>query len=188
MPLHMPTISIHALREEGDSTVSGARSGSSGYFYPRPPRGGRRSDSTLSASASAISIHALREEGDRSRCITLCYVEDFYPRPPRGGRPTAGTAALSQLAISIHALREEGDSKMIFCGTSPEISIHALREEGDVRAAPREPAIQAISIHALREEGDPTRLSAKAGAHYFYPRPPRGGRRWNPVPASHGRR
>ena len=36
------TISIHALREEGDTTQAGP-SISPGYFYPRPPRGGRLS-------------------------------------------------------------------------------------------------------------------------------------------------
>ena len=36
---------------------------------------------------------------------------------------------------------------------------------------------QMISIHALREEGDlPRFFWTEAGALYFYPRPPRGGR------------
>ena len=57
------SISIHALREEGD-IVHG-----------------------IGESLSFISIHALREEGDR-RCPTIyLYEEHFYPRPPRGGRP-----------------------------------------------------------------------------------------------------
>ncbi len=34
-------ISIHALREEGDSVSSATRM-RSWYFYPRPPRGGRQ--------------------------------------------------------------------------------------------------------------------------------------------------
>ena len=33
-------ISIHALREEGDSRPPWCRC-SAAYFYPRPPRGGR---------------------------------------------------------------------------------------------------------------------------------------------------
>ena len=33
-------ISIHALREEGDTATTSPR-GSQSYFYPRPPRGGR---------------------------------------------------------------------------------------------------------------------------------------------------
>ena len=34
-------ISIHALREEGDAGAA-AVAASLAYFYPRPPRGGRR--------------------------------------------------------------------------------------------------------------------------------------------------
>ena len=58
------SISIHALREEGDgqsrSFLPGCR-----YFYPRPPRGGRPVVAPVTLSALPISIHALREEGDR---------------------------------------------------------------------------------------------------------------------------
>ena len=101
------SISIHALREEGDQTRP-TRSMQSVHFYPRPPRGGRHETfarmcntmqflSTPSArratpataqavDAEDISIHALREEGDQSKPMrggTRLY---FYPRPPRGGR------------------------------------------------------------------------------------------------------
>ena len=78
-------ISIHALREEGDSAA--------------PPSEGR----------GIISIHALREEGDFvpipisgieeeflstpsarratcAACASICRRGNFYPRPPRGGR------------------------------------------------------------------------------------------------------
>ena len=56
------SISIHALREEGDAQRP-PRCWRIGHFYPRPPRGGRlcRADSGYSA-------------------------QHFYPRPPRGGR------------------------------------------------------------------------------------------------------
>ena len=56
-------ISIHALREEGDGFSSMYLSIAS-YFYPRPPRGGRREDVRVSRQRRSISIHALREEGD----------------------------------------------------------------------------------------------------------------------------
>ena len=56
-------ISIHALREEGDEPGSRRRRGH-GDFYPRPPRGGRRTRSPSFIVVSSISIHALREEGD----------------------------------------------------------------------------------------------------------------------------
>ena len=85
------------------------------YFYPRPPRGGRRDFyvqgvdlteflSTPSArratrmtelkdSRFTISIHALREEGDQSNRLLLSASRYFYPRPPRGGRPVLCGAA-----------------------------------------------------------------------------------------------
>ena len=56
-------ISIHALREEGDGAAPhGEQSGRN--FYPRPPRGGRRSCRPTIKASGRISIHALREEGD----------------------------------------------------------------------------------------------------------------------------
>ena len=101
-------ISIHALREEGDSGFSqstirrrvflstpSARRATFGlyrmprlriYFYPRPPRGGRPSLRRYYSTSSSISIHALREEGDGSRPAGAAGGRDFYPRPPRGGR------------------------------------------------------------------------------------------------------
>ena len=108
MLLEKGGISIHALREEGDGSSS-SRWRAAVYFYPRPPRGGRRRItednvpaklflSTPSARRAtvlcvflrvsrAISIHALREEGDRSTPRLTSMLTYFYPRPPRGGRP-----------------------------------------------------------------------------------------------------
>ncbi len=57
------------------------------------------------------------------------------------------------------------------------ISIHALREEGDTGGAGRKPS-KNISIHALREEGDDIQTRKSSRHDNFYPRPPRGGRRW----------
>ena len=155
-------ISIHALREEGDprSLCSAAPPG---YFYPRPPRGGRRSPPPHHQGAGGISIHALREEGDASKCQHL----------------------MKKIFISIHALREEGDPEgAVLCHQPQRISIHALREEGDVQGAQhtirgnkflstpsarratarhqRRPGAAHISIHALREEGD-SKLADKIG-------------------------
>ena len=149
-----PAISIHALREEGDSGLFSFSSGTNSNFYPRPPRGGRQPRTGW----------ILRHRGD------------FYPRPPRGGRP--GIVGLHCVAknISIHALREEGDFSVHLPVRCHPISIHALREEGDVagvvslwvvhRFLSTPSARRAtccprcclhpfgISIHALREEGD----------------------------------
>ena len=60
------TISIHALRVEGDYK----------HFFNR-------------FAEVKISIHALRVEGDTCDVRTLeLALLDFYPRPPGGGRPT----------------------------------------------------------------------------------------------------
>ena len=103
-------ISIHALREEGDS-VAIPSSGQLMHFYPRPPRGGRPVETYLDANSWDISIHALREEGDWQTRRFNHDVQDFYPRPPRGGRLSDHQPGLLLFSISIHALREEGDSK-----------------------------------------------------------------------------
>ena len=103
------SISIHALREEGDQT-SQVKKLHRHDFYPRPPRGGRRQSS-------------------KQICRQTDY---FYPRPPRGGRHSQPTNGSTNRPISIHALREEGDllqrQGRLF---QRVISIHALREEGD---------------------------------------------------------
>ena len=178
--------------------ISRACSTQAADFYPRPPRGGRPDDappprragsflSTPSARRATIpgrfrsrriqiSIHALREEGDRD---------------------VRGVADLQQ--ISIHALREEGDrsrkcsrkpasrflstpsarrataSTAVCASTEEFLSTPSARRATETiftaRSTPR------ISIHALREEGDPLSTRALAARCYFYPRPPRGGRR-----------
>ena len=168
------TISIHALREEGD----------------RGPH--------LTAGGKRISIHALREEGDRIGQHVKMLDGDFYPRPPRGGRPnglvafangyiflstpSARRATHRQRAgrhpesISIHALREEGDDQSRGLHSGCIISIHALREEGDLQPVYGRHRFCQISIHALREEGDCRTWCTAWRTAYFYPRPPRGGR------------
>ena len=170
-----------------------------GNFYPRPPRGGRPHLLVLLGSDVLISIHALREEGDLNRGVSLdqldisihalreegdpvqgawsqrhgqflstpsarratvrssgakvflCY---FYPRPPRGGRPAWKSACFpAQRFLSTPSARRA-----------------TLRQR-------RYAVHHGISIHALREEGDLPPKLANRMTLYFYPRPPRGGRR-----------
>ena len=85
-----------------------------------------------------------------------------------------------QIWISIHALREEGDLDQFLDGIHISISIHALREEGDFSRFLRGRKCAGISIHALREEGDRGSENNTGGNTYFYPRPPRGGRQFDP--------
>ena len=120
-----------------------------GYFYPRPPRGGRRD------MAEAVNIQQAFLSTPSARRATR--LDDgkaygrryFYPRPPRGGRPIAFDTFRQFPVISIHALREEGDGSVPFRSCKRQISIHALREEDDP-----------VQDGAYRRCGD------------FYPRPP----------------
>ena len=88
--------------------------------------------------------------------------------------------------ISIHALREEGDKVKL---ELTYLMIEFLSTPSARRATifPGFLAIlTAISIHALREEGDSRYPGVMRKFHYFYPRPPRGGRpgrrRWLSMP------
>ena len=101
-------ISIHALREEGDrsntmssttypkflSTPSARRATRTHrngrrmqrHFYPRPPRGGRRSsENTMSGVRSFLSTPSTRRATSTGTLGTSA-PGNFYPRPPRGGR------------------------------------------------------------------------------------------------------
>ena len=145
-------ISIHALREEGDAWKSFARFSRS-YFYPRPPRGGRRSRRAAHVRPLEISIHALREEGDlRVRtCVTI--YRYFYPRPPRGGRRQLSRVPFALLlflstpsARRATNVRDQTDTNLIFLSTPSARRATNFRETATAKTT--------ISIHALREEGD----------------------------------
>ena len=174
LPREMP-ISIHALREEGDAfmpslTVSLAlflstpsarratggalqRHTRQGYFYPRPPRGGRHSPCVAWEQGHSISIHVLREEGDSAPVLLGRLLHNFYPRPPRGGRLIAKVlAGRCAIFLSTPSARRATTGEFIDL-------IH-----------------KKISIHALREEGDTTEPDLTTISFDFYPRPPRGGR------------
>ena len=123
-------ISIHALREEGDSRSNGMVPATVD-FYPRPPRGGRP------CGAYHQSAHHY-----------------FYPRPPRGGRPSLMVAgALLWKFLSTPSARR---------------ATSHLVEHKRPCAFLSTPSARRATCKIL------------AGKHrtvYFYPRPPRGGRR-----------
>ena len=101
------SISIHALREEGDGSHAD-RVGNVGQFLSTPSARRATGFYCTAVVLYAISIHALREEGDTDKLYTFLAYE-----------------------ISIHALREEGDLPIRYLQGHRHISIHALREEGD---------------------------------------------------------
>ena len=109
-------ISIHALREEGDRSVCGLPLLSED-FYPRPPRGGRLSDTEDTVGDVLISIHALREEGDQDWYSRSCMMANFYPRPPRGGRRYAANwGDRFSLFLSTPSARRATYGKLFFLG------------------------------------------------------------------------
>ena len=81
-------ISIHALREEGDPARLRCFP-TRCYFYPRPPRGGRPSTPSSSASAAQFLSTPSARRATSSGGNFSSRTRYFYPRPPRGGRPTA---------------------------------------------------------------------------------------------------
>ena len=143
------------------STPSGWRATSMGVariafcsdFYPRPPGGGRPEPWCSERSIPFISIHALRVEGDTFVAPYRSGSSDFYPRPPGGGRH--------------HRLADLEDIERFLStpsGWRATISVLHIVLHFD------------ISIHALRVEGDPAGSDQRLLFHYFYPRPPGGGR------------
>ena len=110
MPLRSKTylISIHALREEGDSLFS-STSTQTGRISIHALREEGDLDPSQSLRGVRISIHALREEGDTKSPHTSFWLSIFLSTPS-ARRATQKVAELTKrYNISIHALREEGD-------------------------------------------------------------------------------
>ena len=112
-------ISIHALREEGDDTVT-----------------------ETAVTVGTISIHALREEGDAA-CQLFKVLLYLFLSTPSARRATlddrAGVGQVGVFLSTPSARRATGRK----CGSlhRRHISIHALREEGDVKTGYQRTAI-----------------------------------------------
>ena len=147
------SISIHALREEGDSK-RGRFYRFRHDFYPRPPRGGRPESlyrpTSTSLFLSTPSARRATWVGGRHRQRLRSFLST-----PSARRATSSTLpAHRPRVISIHALREEGDDLVPVDALLPP-DFYPRPPRGGRRlsvstALPR----RAISIHALREEGD----------------------------------
>ena len=147
-------ISIHALREEGDYQVVFCYPQAC-YFYPRPPRGGRRGE--------------VRH---------LCIIQnDFYPRPPRGGRPCYPAERSARPYISIHALREEGDIvlNIVPLAVAIFLSTPSARRATGMGTVGLTTPLPFLSTPSARRATCCCRSQGHELRH-FYPRPPRGGR------------
>ena len=117
-PLQPPecnSISIHALREEGDSW-SLMPSSESFNFYPRPPRGGRRSWVEAGQPQGSISIHALREEGDPHIKGDKIWTRKFLSTPS-ARRATAKTETKSLFSNKLYNILHEFRRALIYNGS-----------------------------------------------------------------------
>ena len=147
------SISIHSLREEGDSC----------------------SQSTPSASRSFQSTPSARRETDKRFNFLLCAL---FQSTPSARRETAPSPRISFLPLHFNPLPPRGGrpAQPVPQGGSEDISIHSLREEGDFILRLLYRVILIISIHSLREEGDNIISSTSSCSGNFNPLPPRGGR------------
>ena len=146
------SISIHALREEGDWEQ------------------GRPVDLLL------ISIHALREEGD---CELVCDDVEYllFLSTPSARRATANKRPCrAGLYISIHALREEGDEQLSkVCGLHRHFYPRPPRGGRQYYIRHLVDADIFLSTPSARR-ATPITSTTRAATANFYPRPPRGGR------------
>ena len=191
------SISIHALRAEGDEDAHGNYMTEQISIHALREEGDPVIPLKLCGLVE-ISIHALREEGDvvpldaqpvyllflstpSARRATLPLFRasensDFYPRPPRGGR--LHTRKSMSWSCDFYPRPPRGGRRGCFFSwrRCPTISIHALREEGD-RFRHDFLASSGIFLStpsARRATAAPA--SQRNGQPDFYPRPPRGGR------------
>ena len=124
------------------------------YFYPRPPRGGRREYYTgLDGSGVFLSTPSARRATYNTEAVKRLLLE--FLSTPSARRATPYRLRRTKGGrISIHALREEGDSP------TPWISARASTFLSTPSA--RRATYDNVGVLAYRR--------------YFYPRPPRGGR------------
>ena len=123
------------------------------YFYPRPPRGGRR------------------------RKITGWQAHSLFLSTPSARRATRGAAyALRrhQVFLSTPSARRATERALNNHADNQFLSTPSARRATGSGLSP-DPS-EVISIHALREEGDAVDFGGGKVECDFYPRPPRGGR------------
>ena len=174
-----PIISIHALREEGDLSLSGsastdarflstpsARRATASYRHFLPPVQisihalREEGDAVLHHTVfiALISIHALREEGDLLVLVGIKHVDKFLSTPS-ARRATRPRRRPCRLHPNFYPRPPRGGRLIPFALRSRAISTF-LSTPSARRATPPglpDAADDGISIHALREEGDTER-------------------------------
>ena len=124
-----------------------------------------------------ISIHALREEGDANNLKYIHNSQDFYPRPPRGGRPNVNENSTAFWHFYPRPPRGGRRQNAVDINARIGISIHALREEGDLLTLSFCTVCRKFLSTPSARRATGSGILITWPNIYFYPRPPRGGRR-----------
>ncbi len=149
----------------------------SSYFYPRPPRGGRRLGEGFDLLVIDISIHVPREGDDRLPLVFRKARTDFYPRPPRGGRRYWAVKPTRQSHFYPRPPRGGRRVHAKSADSPSTISIHVPRE-GDDSPRQKRPARRRRFLSTSPARGTTALFwNLIFSERNFYPRPPRGGRR-----------
>ena len=171
-------ISTHALREEGDATSCGTATASSCYFYPRPPRGGRRRALDEHIRADDISTHALREEGDIYDDSRAIGGQVFLPTPSARRATPSGTTCMIgwwRFLPTPSARRATPTASAARC---PLWDFYPRPPRGGRLAVPWEATNKPLFLPPPSAWRATLSSSSQISApRNFYPRPPRGGRR-----------
>ena len=169
-------------------------------FYPRPPRGGRRTAmknvlvdmlflSTPSARRATpvcgdqklgqdISIHALREEGDERTAVAIGHAVIFLSTPSarRATEVLPGDTARVQLFLSTPSARRATSATFSLTTIRlPFLSTPSARR-ATVTQGPEWPEDYEFLSTPSARRATPTKSVSRFAIHDFYPRPPRGGR------------
>ena len=150
-----------------------------GYFYPRPPRGGRPLSTSSLILSPSISIHALREEGDLSGDPTAGTVEAFL------STPSARRATGQHITVTF-------DDVKFLSTPSARRATQTITRKNHNTVFLSTPSARRATITDILTDYFELFLSTPSARRAtvlgytmaclvlnFYPRPPRGGRRKN---------
>ena len=135
---HRPSIFLSTPSARRATSPPGSVCQAYRYFYPRPPRGGRRAHHRPDPREVQISIHALREEGDMAQSAQRSSVMRFLSTPsarratsdapaeargnaflstPSARRATAKTETKSLFSYKLYNILHEFRRALIYNGS-----------------------------------------------------------------------
>ena len=175
---HYPNISIHALREEGD-VMDAQNSRRFMHFYPRPPRGGRQIRRLKDINRMQfLSTPSARRETYFP--AVFCQRRIFLSTPSARRATDAIRDAYNPQLISIHALREEGDFRISILPANHRIFLSTPSAR---RATELKTMVGGILVFLSTPSARRATFRychPPSARWHFYPRPPRGGRPYQP--------